>query len=928
MTDFSNSMPDAASSLRTLAAASWQLLIVAAAAAIVCGCLRDRLPRLRHALWVLVLVKCLLPPSLAAPWSPTWPDPVAAVLTTAAGPVADTDAPPTSVATTSVAPVAIVEAVPPKVATRPIDASSIAAPTRVQAAATTPPRSPATPAWTTVVITVWLAGTLAVWLLAVVRSVRLARHISRRSEPFDDGPARAALDEATAALGLRRVRLRRQDIRSTPFVFGLLRPTIVLPHAVTDALPADQQRLIVWHEAMHVRRGDLWIALLATVAAGLFWFHPAVWWAAVRVRLLREPLCDAAVLTATNCEPAHYGETLLSVLRAIQPQPPACPPLALGIFERGLPLRTRLESIMADQPTPRRGLVPAAATLFALAVLPLGSTQADEAATEIETEQPSPNAAPPQGETPSRLNQVIVVDADHLDALSNLPDDPGPYILSAEFEPVIEGQEPLKVQNGSLQQLDDLSLRDLLNGPALTKPKITVDPATSVIRVAFNKPTEAAGRFLLLQRDAFDDPNVMVSSTIDAKKVDWSDDRRTASVHVDLKPDATYELGFSRREAQSFESTDQPAAPIMVTPAVTFRTRPVRKAAANLPPWYTILSFEFERYDKSRAPLRYDYVFPPLLNPPPGVISTSVPVGVKVDPATPTIRVEFDRPVQPDGDFVLMRLDGLNSTRHNPDAATIDPSFVRWSANRRVAFVRVELEPEATYQLAINIAAVRQFRSVEGDLGLPMAMTFGTGPAHSERRTGPSRDWSEVLAMADVPEPSAATPPKTDDPKTLLKATFDNPTKPTDAPEGWTRQKAAGVSLEWRGTKELPTDGGLILKKTKQSFFPIASWKTRLPHTNAAAKSITLSADVQAQKARKAVLDVLFLDANGEWIQHEWAAYIGEKKAGDRSAQHAAKSYSGTVKIPEGTAFIELSVQMYGPGAIAVDNVTAVYGDE
>ncbi|MEZ6148278.1 MAG: hypothetical protein R3B91_23165 [Planctomycetaceae bacterium] len=46
-----------------------------------------------------------------------------------------------------------------------------------------------------------------------------------------------------------------------------------------------------------------------------------------------------------------------------------------------------------------------------------------------------------------------------------------------------------------------------------------------------------------------------------------------------------------------------------------------------------------------------------------------------------------------------------------------------------------------------------------------------------------------------------------------------------------------------------------------------------------------MTAQVKASKAAKAVLDVLFLDDKGEWIKHEWAAFIGQGSRVIRRAQ-------------------------------------------
>jgi RNA polymerase sigma-70 factor (ECF subfamily) len=86
-----------------------------------------------------------------------------------------------------------------------------------------------------------------------------------------------------------------------------------------------------------------------------------------------------------------------------------------------------------------------------------------------------------------------------------------------------------------------------------------------------------------------------------------------------------------------------------------------------------------------------------------------------------------------------------------------------------------------------------------------------------------------------------------------------------------------------------------------------------------------LSSQIKAEKVTKAILDVVFLDDKGEWISHEWAAYIGAKKANDPPADHDWKEYSGRVKIPKGTKKIQIGLQIYGPGKVWFDEVRAAY---
>jgi hypothetical protein len=70
---------------------------------------------------------------------------------------------------------------------------------------------------------------------------------------------------------------------------------------------------------------------------------------------------------------------------------------------------------------------------------------------------------------------------------------------------------------------------------------------------------------------------------------------------------------------------------------------------------------------------------------------------------------------------------------------------------------------------------------------------------------------------------------------------------------------------------------------------------------------------------------VIFLDEDGNWLSHEWAAYIGAKEENDPPADHDWKQYSGRVNIPAGATKLRIALQDYGPGKVWFDDVQARY---
>ena len=146
-----------------------------------------------------------------------------------------------------------------------------------------------------------------------------------------------------------------------------------------------------------------------------------------------------------------------------------------------------------------------------------------------------------------------------------------------------------------------------------------------------------------------------------------------------------------------------------------------------------------------------------------------------------------------------------------------------------------------------------------------------------------------------------------------------------DAPNNWSRGASInGVEYIWDAQVAHGGSHSLCLRKTAQRFFPIASWNRQVTHQQGQHR-LEVALWVKASRASKAVVDVQFLDAQGQWISHKWAAYIGAKNAGDPPADHDWRQYAGTVEVPPGTVSLNIAPQIYGPGTVWFDDITAAY---
>lgn len=99
---------------------------------------------------------------------------------------------------------------------------------------------------------------------------------------------------------------------ASPCLVGLLRPAIYLNEAALD--PGRLEHILV-HEETHRRHGDQLWGLARGVCLALYWYDPLVWWAAVLSRRDCELACDhSAIRRLGEDRRLDYGQTLVSMI--------------------------------------------------------------------------------------------------------------------------------------------------------------------------------------------------------------------------------------------------------------------------------------------------------------------------------------------------------------------------------------------------------------------------------------------------------------------------------------------------------------------------------------------------------------------------------------------------------------------------------------
>lgn len=148
------------------------------------------------------------------------------------------------------------------------------------------------PAWPGGILAVWLAGALLV-----------ALHLFRQQRRFQRGLG--TLQQRSDGLW------QAQSVSGLPAVMGVLKPRIVLPLGFEQRYSPAEQELVLLHEQVHLRRGDVVAnALLASLHC-LQWFNPLLLLAVKYSRQDQELSCDERVIARAAGARRSYGEAML-----------------------------------------------------------------------------------------------------------------------------------------------------------------------------------------------------------------------------------------------------------------------------------------------------------------------------------------------------------------------------------------------------------------------------------------------------------------------------------------------------------------------------------------------------------------------------------------------------------------------------------------
>jgi beta-lactamase regulating signal transducer with metallopeptidase domain len=347
------------------------------------GCI-DRLirrwawPQLRYALWSLILVKLILPPSLSLPSgvvSGLQPRVAQALRWMSSDKPALTSDCALRIAHSNISagPQFSVSAVA-DAGSQPLTGKEDTVNTELNVAGNPQLQ------WQFYALTIWFLGTLTLGTGFFLRLLSMAGRYAYEAATASLPPSfYNHLADCSKRLGLRRIpRVVVTERLTSPAVFGVLLPVVLVPKGYLSKLSRQDTEHVLLHELAHIKRGDLVMHSLYLLLQTVYWYQPLLWLVRRHLHHLRELSCDGTVAELLRERTPAYRQMLLETARRMLVASVEPGLGLLGLFEDSNHLLVRLNWL--TKPTWRyctmkRTIVATIAVLMFLCVLPMAQAR-------------------------------------------------------------------------------------------------------------------------------------------------------------------------------------------------------------------------------------------------------------------------------------------------------------------------------------------------------------------------------------------------------------------------------------------------------------------------------------------------------------------------------------------------------------------------
>jgi len=191
----------------------------------------------------------------------------------------------------------------------------------------------------------WLVGVIILAILTLATNLKFYLLVRREPLATDAGMS-SLMQECARKLGIRKgLPIICMNEIDTPCLYGIISPKLLLPKTLINRLNNENMKHIFIHELSHYKRNDILINWLAVAAQIVHWFNPLIWYSFARMREDCELACDADALGSLR--PEEYQSYGLSIISLVTPAQSPWLPGTTGFFgnKNNLQIKRRLARI-------------------------------------------------------------------------------------------------------------------------------------------------------------------------------------------------------------------------------------------------------------------------------------------------------------------------------------------------------------------------------------------------------------------------------------------------------------------------------------------------------------------------------------------------------------------------------------------------------
>ena len=200
-----------------------------------------------------------------------------------------------------------------------------------------------------VLVTVWAAGAVFVLASAITRAIRFQDLVQRTG--VDDEGLQEQLRKLGDEMSVRSIpKTRLVRARISPMVWAWFRrPVLFLPMELWSTLPEDERAAILRHELAHLARRDHWVRAVEALATVTHWWCPVLWWARRELHRLEERCCDTWASSSGPESRAALARACLRTVDFIGQKAPQVPQFGATRMVKFHTLRERLQFILEGE---------------------------------------------------------------------------------------------------------------------------------------------------------------------------------------------------------------------------------------------------------------------------------------------------------------------------------------------------------------------------------------------------------------------------------------------------------------------------------------------------------------------------------------------------------------------------------------------------